>query len=261
MQVVILCGGQGTRAYPYTQKIPKALMTIGDVPIVEQVMRIYATFGYRDFILSCGYLKEAIVDYFGSHSNGWNVQCVDTGADADTGDRISRLRHLLGPVFHATYCDGLGDVDLSALVSHHIRHGGLATVTAAPLRSQYGLIYADGAGRVSGFDEKPVLPDFWINGGFFVFDGRIFDHWQGHNLEKDVLPALAREGQLHIYKHRGFWRSMDTYKDQQELNGLWAPFSTTYAPTLAPSHNGTNSHVVDIATLQSTAAAGAPAGD
>jgi glucose-1-phosphate cytidylyltransferase len=223
MKVVILCGGKGTRAYPHTQEIPKALMRINGVTIVENVIQIYAAQGYREFILSCGYLKEKIIDYFDRLRGDWNVTCVDTGEDADTGDRIWNLRHLLGPTFHATYCDGLGDIELAALQRFHEAHDGLATVTAVPLRSQYGVLHQKGDGRVVGFEEKPVLHNYWINGGFFVFNRDVFDYWQGQNLEKEVLPELARLGKLHMYKHFGFWRSMDTYKDQQELDSLWAP--------------------------------------
>src|SRR5687768_6598102 len=110
MQVVILCGGQGTRAYPYTKTVPKALMEIDGLPIVEQVMRIYASQGFTDFILSCGYLKEDISNYFGEKRWDWKIQCIDTGEQSDTGDRIYNLRHLLNGPFHATYCDGLGNV-------------------------------------------------------------------------------------------------------------------------------------------------------
>jgi glucose-1-phosphate cytidylyltransferase len=229
MQVVILCGGQGTRAYPYTQSIPKALMEIGGVPIVEHVMRIYAAQGFKDFILSCGYLKQHIFDYFDHHPGDWNVRCVDTGDDADTAERISRLRDLLEPVFHATYCDGLADIDLNAVVRYHESHSGIATLTTAQFRSQYGLIGIEADGRVSGFEEKPILPNLWINGGFFVFDRRALEYWRGRNLERDVLPALANAGQLRAYRHRGFWRSMDTYKDQQELNRAWSTYADRYA--------------------------------
>jgi glucose-1-phosphate cytidylyltransferase len=235
MQVVILCGGQGTRAYPVTQTMPKALMPIGGVPIVEQVMRIYAAHGCREFILACGYLMENIVEWAEHAQFDWDVSCVDTGNDSDTGDRLYRVRDLLGSTFHATYCDGLGDVDLDALVAYHRASGRLATVTGAPLRSQYGLLYADAEGRVVRFEEKPILPDFWVNGGFFVFEHAVFDDWSGHNLERDTLPQLASLGQLSMYQHRGFWRSMDTYKDQQELSGLWAPYASSLDQT-APAH-------------------------
>jgi glucose-1-phosphate cytidylyltransferase len=196
--------------------------------IVENVIQIYAAQGFREFILSCGYLKEKIIDHFSDVREDLSITCVDTGENADTGERIWNLRHLLGSTFHATYCDGLGDIDLEKLQRFHDAHGGLATVTAVPLRSQYGVLHPDGDDRVIGFEEKPVLHNYWINGGFFVFNRQVFDHWQGRNLEKEVLPELARLEKLHMYKHFGFWRSMDTYKDQQELENLWAPFAERF---------------------------------
>jgi glucose-1-phosphate cytidylyltransferase len=225
MEVVILCGGQGTRAYPYTQTIPKALMEIDGVPIVEHVMRIYAAHGLRQFVLACGHLSEVIINYVRGRRFDWDVCCVDTGASADTGDRVHRVRDLLGPTFHVTYCDGLGLIEVTAALEFHRQHGCLATVTGAPLRSQYGIVRTSEGDRVDGFDEKPILPDYWINGGFFTFEHRVFDQWEGHSLERDVLPALAARGELRMFRHRGFWRSMDTYKDQQELNGLWPSYS------------------------------------
>lgn len=225
MQVVILCGGQGTRAYPLTQKIPKALMEIDGQPIVEHVMRIYAAHGAHRFILSCGYLHEAIVEHFADGHLGLDIECVDTGAEADTGDRIWRLRDRLDSTFHATYCDGLGPIDIGALLAFHQAHPGQATLTSVPLRSQYGIVRTAASGQITGFEEKPLLTDYWINGGFFVFDHRVFDHWQGSNLERDVLPHLAERGLLHSFRHHDFWRSMDTYKDQQELNALWRPYA------------------------------------
>lgn len=236
MQTVILCGGQGTRAYPHTQTIPKALMEIQGVPIVEHVMRIYARHGFTEFLLSCGYLKEAILERYRSNSYGWKIDCVDTGRDADTGDRIFRLRDRIQGAFMATYCDGLSDLNINHLVAFHRRHGGIATLTGAPVRSQYGVVYADETLQVTGFEEKPILPDLWLNGGFFIFEPEIFRHWDGHNLERDILPALTRQGVLFMYKHRGFWRSMDTFKDQQELNVLWAPYADQLAAFLPRSH-------------------------
>jgi glucose-1-phosphate cytidylyltransferase len=223
MSVVILCGGLGTRAYPYTRRVPKALMPVDDVPIVEQVMRIYASFGCRDFLLSVGYLKEQIIEYAArlAPAHGWSVRCIDTGESTDTGGRILGCRDYVTRTFHATYCDGLGNVDLDALLAFHGSHGSAATMTAFPMRSQYGLVYANERGRVTHFDEKPVLEDKLINAGFFVFDDSVFESWDGSNLERDVLPALASRDQLFIYRHTGFWRSMDTLKDQQELTRAW----------------------------------------
>jgi glucose-1-phosphate cytidylyltransferase len=223
VKVVILCGGQGTRAYPYTNRMPKALMPVAGLPIVEQVMRIYADQGFDDFVLATGYLKEDIWRYFEARDR-WHVEIVDTGDASDTGERLRRCLDYVDEHFHATYCDGLGDVDLRALTDAHLARGG-ATMTTVQLRSQYGIVQTDGQGRIVGFLEKPVLPDRWINAGFFVFERAVFANAAGANLERDVLPALAERRALHVHRHHGFWRSMDTFKDQQELDGLWAPYS------------------------------------
>ena len=240
MAVVILCGGQGTRAYPLTTSIPKAMMQVGDAPIVEQVMRIYASFGYTNFVLSVGYLKEHVIAFADDAQKryGWSVRCVDTGGATDTGGRILGVREYTTPTFHATYCDGLGDVDLDELVRFHERRGGLATMTGVRLRSQYGIVGFNDDGLIMHFEEKPVIPDRWINAGFFVFDERAFDLWSGTNLERDVLPGLAREDQIFLYQHEGFWRSMDTYKDQQELTPLWEEFAPRYREATSRARDG-----------------------
>ncbi|HEX2680761.1 MAG TPA: sugar phosphate nucleotidyltransferase, partial [Candidatus Dormibacteraeota bacterium] len=232
MKVVILCGGQGTRAYPYTKRIPKALMPVAGAPIVEQVMRIYAYHGYDQFILAVGYLKEDIARYF-RRRREWCVECVDTGDTTDTGGRLKRCLDRVGERFHATYCDGLGDVDVRAVADFHTAHGGAGTVTAAPLRSQYGILHSDDEDRIVEFVEKPVLREYWINAGFFVFNRDEVASIDGENLERDILPELARRGQLRVYRHHGFWRSMDTHKDQQELHGLWLPHSEGLRTRLA----------------------------
>lgn len=221
MQVVILAGGRGTRAYPYTEYLPKPMMPVCGKPILARVMEIFASQGHLDFIISVGYRKEIIVDYFATPRSNWRVKIVDTGEDTDTGGRIRKCAHLLTDRFFATYSDGLCDVDLSRLVQFHDRHDGVATVTSVPLVSQYGTIESDGDGRVTAFREKPVLRSYWINAGFFVMDPDVFDHWQGENLERDVLPALQRDGRLFSYRHDGFFKSMDTHKDQQELEAIF----------------------------------------
>ena len=231
MQVVILAGGSGTRAYPYTEYLPKPMMPVGGKPVVVRVMELYARQGITDFILSVGYRKEVIVDYFQGRSTGWNVQVVDTGSATDTGGRIFNLRHMLGETFMATYADGLSDVPLSKLVDFHRRKGVLGTVTCVPLRSQYGTVSIDPDDHIAEFREKPVLREYWINAGFFVMNRRIFDHWRGENLERDVFPGLLAGHHLAAYRHDGFFKSMDTYKDQQELEAL---FATGALPWLSP---------------------------
>ena len=220
MDVVILCGGKGTRSYPFTEYFPKVMMPIGGSPIIVHLMRIYAEQGFTNFVLSAGHRKEILVDYFNGRFQDWNIRVVDTGDDADTGERIRRCGHGLSDPFFATYGDGLGNIDLHRLLAFHQSGGGLATVTAAPLRSQYGTIEFNGNWQVLEFREKPLIRDCWINAGFFVFNKRVFDFWRGDNLEKDVLPSLAAQGLLYTHVHKGFWKSMDTSKDQQEMERI-----------------------------------------
>ena len=223
--VVFLCGGKGTRAYPYTKHVPKALMHVHGRPIVEHIMDLFAAQGFNDVVLSLGHLKETIIDHFSEHRSLpliGRIRMVDTGEASDTGDRILNCRHMLGECFMATYADGICDVELDKLLEFHHSHDGLVTVTCVPLPSQYGTIEADEYGKVNRFREKPVLYNHWINAGFFVFDQAVFEHWDGHNLEQEVLPSLASKGLLYSYQHSGFFKSMDTHKDQQELEKMLA---------------------------------------
>jgi glucose-1-phosphate cytidylyltransferase len=239
LEVVILCGGKGTRSYPFTEYFPKVMMPVAGTPILVHIMRLYADHGVTRFVLAAGHRQEVLLDYFEGRFPDWDIVIVDTGAESDTGERVRRCAPHVGDTFFTTYGDGLGDVDLHALLAFHRQAGGLATVTAVPLRSQYGVVVFDPDGRVETFREKPIIPDFWINAGFFVFDRRVFDEWQGKNLEVEVLPHLAARQQLHAYRHTGFWKSMDSSKDQQEMERLynggsppWAIPSRTTAPRI-----------------------------
>lgn len=220
MKVVILCGGKGTRSYPFTEYFPKVMMPVNGTPILVHLMRAYASQGFTDFVLAGGHRIEMLHDYFSGRFTDWNVRIVDTGPDADTGDRILRCADHVGDRFFATYGDGLGDLDLHALLRAHEKSAGLATLTTVPLRSQYGLVVFDDNGKVRHFEEKPLVRDYWINAGFFVFEKRAFREWEGHNLEQEVLPEFARRGLLYVNQHLGFWKSMDTSKDQAELEML-----------------------------------------
>ncbi len=220
MQVVILCGGKGTRSYPFTEYYPKVMMPIRGTPILTHLMRFYEVQGFTDFVLAAGWRKEILDDYFDRRFPQWNVTVVDTGAASDTGERIRRCEPYLGETFFATYGDGLGNVDLHQLLQFHRESAGLATVTSVPLRSQYGTVQFSSERRVQAFHEKPTIRDYWINAGFFVFDRAVFDQWHGSNLENDVLPKLATRGLLFTYLHEGFWKSMDTSKDQQEFEAI-----------------------------------------
>ncbi len=219
-KVVILCGGKGTRSYPFTEYMPKVMMPINGTPIIVHLMRIYASQGFSSFVLAAGHRKEMLFDYFDGRFPEWNIRIVDTGDDADTGDRILRCGTYVGERFFATYGDGLGDLNLHDLLDAHVRQKSLVTMTSVPLRSQYGLVRFDDNNRVIRFEEKPIVKDYWINAGFMVMEREALMQWTGHNLEGQVLPNFARQGQLGVYQHHGFWKSMDTSKDQQELEVL-----------------------------------------
>jgi glucose-1-phosphate cytidylyltransferase len=221
ISTLILCGGRGTRSYPFTEHFPKVMMPIGGTPVIVHLMRIYAQQGFTNFVLAAGHRQEILMDYFSGRFSEWSVKIVDTGEDADTGERVARCQGELTDCFFATYGDGLGDVDLRELLDTHRRSGGLSTVTTVPLRSQYGTVEFDAEGRVMAFREKPVIDNCWINAGFFVFERDVFRHWQGTNLERHVLPELAARETLYTYRHKGFWKSMDTSKDQAELEQIY----------------------------------------
>ena len=222
MKTVILCGGKGTRSYPFTEYFPKVMMPIRGTPILIHLMRLYAAQGFTSFVLAAGYRKEILDDYFDGRFLNWDVEVVDTGSASDTGERIRRCAPYVGDTFFATYGDGLGNVNLHQLLAFHRESGALGTVTSVPLRSQYGTVHFDGEQKVRAFQEKPTIRDYWINAGFFVFDKRVFDVWEGTNLENHVLPNLAGAGMLYTHLHEGFWKSMDTSKDQQEFEHILA---------------------------------------
>ena len=242
---VILCGGKGTRAYPHTVDVPKPLLEVAGRPVLQHVMDLYAEQGWQRFVLAAGFKAELIWKFANGLPSSWDVEVLDTGEETNTGGRILRCREHLEGTFFATYADGLADIDLGALARFHDGHAGTATLTTVPLPSQYGTLDCEDDGLVRNFREKPILPDHWINGGFFVFDDAVFDSWEGEDLERDVLPSLGARGDLFAYRHRGFWKSMDTQKDANELTALCAdgpgPWVRTPAidgagtPTAAPS--------------------------
>lgn len=224
MRTVILCGGRGTRAYPSTLEVPKPLLPVGDRPVLAHLMGIYAAQGHTDFILAAGYKRDHIEAFAATLPAPWSVEVVDTGEDTNTGGRVRQVAERAGEEFFLTYADGLGNVDLAALLAFHRGHPGAATLTTVPLPSQYGTLDVDEAGRVHGFREKPRLHDHHINAGFFVLERRVLELWPepGEDLEREVLPALGDRDELYAFAHLGFWRSMDTYKDAVDLGALCA---------------------------------------
>lgn len=220
IKVLILAGGRGTRAFPHTDYLPKPMLPVNGQPIITHVMRIFAEQGYRRFVLSVGYRGDVIVDYFANKSLNWQVEIEATGDETGTGGRIAGCRHLLGDTFMATYADGLAKIPLDELVAFHRSHGGLVTITSVPLTSQYGTIESAADGRILSFTEKPTLAGHWINAGFMVFERAAFDHWEGDNLEREVLPRLCEKGLAYTFRCQAFFKSMDTHKDQLDIEEL-----------------------------------------
>ena len=247
MNVVVLCGGKGTRLREKTEEIPKPLVEIGGRPILWHVLKHYAHFGIQDFTLCLGYKGLKIKEYFlesdswrsnnfalSRGDNGseiklladtlerWNIAFIDTGLGTKTGGRIKKVEpYVEGDLFMATYADGVADIDIGDLLEFHRRHGRIATVTAVRPASQFGIMKLDEDGRVAEFMEKPRLND-WVNGGFFVFDRRFFSYLEEDSvLEREPFERLAMEGEIMAYRHEGYWACMDTYKDRTTLDGLW----------------------------------------
>jgi glucose-1-phosphate cytidylyltransferase len=248
MKVVLLCGGLGTRLREETEFRPKPLVDVGGRPILWHIMKIFAHHGLRDFVVCLGYRGSLIKEYFLNYEamnndfsiclgrNGWlethgaheeqdfRVTLAETGEHSQTGGRVRRVsRYLDGDTFLVTYGDGVADVDVSALLKFHRRHGRLATVTTVRPISRFGLLDVGGSGAVRDFSEKPQV-EGWINAGFFVFERRVLDYLEGDDcvLEQGPLARLAREGQLMAWRHHGFFFAMDTYREYKALNELWS---------------------------------------
>jgi glucose-1-phosphate cytidylyltransferase len=223
--VVILCGGRGTRLQEHTRSIPKPLVEIGGRPIVWHVIEIYLAQGFRRFTLCTGYRGELLERFAAEQPwpEGVVVECLDTGLETPTGGRVRQAALHLGPVpFCATYADGVADIDLHALLTAHAAHGGLATMTVVRPELQFGVAELAEDGRVRGFHEKP-RSEHWANGGFLCFEPGVLDYLEEDSvLEREPLERLAADGQLHAFRHAGFWDCMDTYKDALLLNDLWA---------------------------------------
>jgi len=223
-KVVILCGGFGTRLREETEAKPKPLVEIGGRPILWHIMKIYAHHGFNEFVLCLGYRGEMIREYFEkNNSENWDMIFADTGLETNTGGRIKRIeKYIETENFLATYGDGVSSVDLRALFSFHLGHRRIATITCVHPYSKYGEVSLNAEGLVTQFVEKPVLKDY-INGGFHAYKREFFDYL-GENdvLEHEPFAKLVRERQMMGFMHDGFWHAMDTWRDREDLNALWA---------------------------------------
>lgn len=248
MKVVILAGGLGTRLSEETGLRPKPMVGIGGHPILWHIMKIYAHYGFKEFVVLCGYKSEVIKDYFVNYymnnsdvtvdlatnnveihqniSEPWKVTMFYTGKYTQTGGRIRKIKDFIGnEPFLLTYGDGVADVDISAVVASHKKSKKLATLTSIQPNGRFGSLEIEDDGKVLSFQEKPKGEGGWINGGFFVLEPEIFNYIPNHDdavWEQEPLKQLAAEGQLNAYQHHGFWHCMDTLKDKDDLNKMWA---------------------------------------
>ena len=223
MKCVIFCAGRGVRLSEKTSEIPKPLLEIGEKPIVERIMDHYVNYGVRDFVLCLGYLGNKISDYFNRKNTGYNVVTVDTGENSTKAERLMRVKNLLDYEFFVAYGDDLSNVDIEKLLEFHKKEKRISTLTAVKLPSAYGTLelHEYEPNLVSSFREKPLIRE-WINGGYFVFDKKIFDYIsKDDELEKEVFSKLIKDRQLAAYRHAGFWKSMNTLKDHIELNDMF----------------------------------------
>jgi len=246
MKVILLAGGFGTRLAEYTDVIPKPMVPVGGKPILWHIMKHYARYGHKDFYVALGYKAEVIKEYFLHYRSlnadftvdlgsgavsphqldevDWRVTLLNTGHNSMTGGRVKRVAPFIGKeTCMLTYGDGLANIDLDALLTFHRSHGKLVTVSAVRPAARFGELEMDGA-RVSSFKEKPQLHEGWINGGFFVVEPEFFELIAGDDtmLEREPMEQAAAADQLMAYRHEGFWHCMDTKRDHELLESLWA---------------------------------------
>jgi glucose-1-phosphate cytidylyltransferase len=247
--VVILAGGLGTRLREETERVPKPLVQIGERPIIWHIMKLYGHHGFRRFILCLGYKSHILKEYFlryreqlsdirvkldGDHDcaylntpadEDWDIILAETGLLTGTGGRVHKVRDYIDTdTFALTYGDGIGAVDLEELLAFHRKHDRIGTVTGVHPTSRYGELAVEGH-AVAEFDEKPTTPKDFVSGGFFVFQREFLDYFSDEPsllLEHEPLRTLTRDDQLMLYPHTGFWMGMDTYREFDELNKLWA---------------------------------------
>lgn len=248
MKVVILAGGYGTRISEESYLKPKPMIEIGDKPILWHIMKEYSYYGFNEFIICCGYKQHVIKEWFADYylhtsdvtfdfsnnnkmtvhnnvSEPWKVTIVDTGLDTMTGGRIKRIKKYVGnEPFMMTYGDGVCDIDMNELLRFHKEHGKIATLTAVALEQRFGVLDIDKDDAITSFREKKLNDGNRINVGYMVLEPEIFDYIEGDEtvFEKDPMEKLVKNHQLVAYKHDGFWQCMDTKREMDKLNEMWA---------------------------------------
>ena len=247
MKVVILAGGLGTRLSEETTLKPKPMVKIGEMPILWHIMKIYSFYGFKEFVVCCGYKGQVIKEFFANYlkytsnftidlktndivylkksAEDWKVSLIDTGDETMTGGRILRIKEFTeNKPFHLTYGDGLSDININNLMQFHVKEKTKITITAVQPKGRFGSLGLDHKTNiVSSFKEKPKENGIWINGGYMICEQEVFSFIENDKtvFEEYPLSEIAKNGQMKAYKHRGFWRPMDTLKDKNDLNTLW----------------------------------------
>jgi glucose-1-phosphate cytidylyltransferase len=221
MKVIILAGGLGTRISEYTKSIPKPMILVNKTPILVHIMKHFSRYGFNEFIIAIGYKGELIQKYFKKNKfKNWKVDVVKTGKNTMTGGRLKRLEKLLSKnkEFFLTYGDGVSNIDLNKLLKFHNKHNKIATISTVRPPARFGFIKLN-KNKVNCFREKSSLDKGWINGGFMIFNNKIFKYLKNDQtyLERDPLEKLSNKGQLYAFKHYGFWQCMDTLRDKELL--------------------------------------------
>lgn len=225
MDVIIFCGGRGSRMSDETYDKPKPMISIGDKPILWHIMKMYSNKGFKRFILTLGYKGDVIKNWFDKNLNNenWDINFVDTGIDSEKGARLKKVEGKVNSDnFHVTYGDGVSDIDLNKLVEFHYNHNGEATMTVVRPPSRFGFVSLDG-NIVDEFEEKPQMQTGFINGGFFIFNKSIFKYLNDNDdcdLEYGTLDVIAKEKKLHAFKHNGFWQCMDNIREKEYLDEI-----------------------------------------
>ena len=225
MDVIIFCGGRGSRMSDETYDKPKPMISIGDKPILWHIMKMYSNKGFKRFILTLGYKGDVIKSWFDKNLNNenWDINFVDTGIDSEKGARLKKVEGKVNSDnFHVTYGDGVSDIDLNKLVEFHNNHNGEATMTVVRPPSRFGFVSLDG-NIVDEFEEKPQMQTGFINGGFFIFNKSIFNYLNDNDdcdLEYGTLDVIAKEKKLHAFKHNGFWQCMDNIREKEYLDEI-----------------------------------------
>lgn len=248
MKVIILCGGFGTRLKEETEFKPKPMVFVGNKPLIWHIMKIYSSYGFNEFILALGYKADYIKDYFLNQkafttdftldtknhetqfylenredADQFKITFVDTGLETLPGERILRCQKYIPETdeeFMITYGDGVADINIQELINFHKKQKTIGTMSAVHPRSKYGLLKISNGELLQGLVEKPVLSD-WVNGGFMIFNRKFLDYLRPGEFELQGITRLAKEKQLSVYRHNGFWFAIDTYKELEDLNKIW----------------------------------------